>query len=67
MTHNSGIRPSSAISSDDGNNETDVSDFPQDVAAAWANVILDLFDRGVRNSNGEATKRSSTQNRRNAG
>lgn len=33
--------------------DVDVSDFPQEVAAAWANVVLDLFHRGVRKSDGQ--------------
>lgn len=58
MTHNSNTSPSGATSPGDCDREPEYSDFPQDVAAAWANVILDLFDCGVRNSNGETTRNS---------
>ncbi|WP_158545182.1 phage portal protein [Bremerella cremea] len=67
MTKNPGQDRSELNTSNSDDTEPDVTDFPQDVAAAWANVVLDLYEQGVRNSDSGKPKQEPRQKRRKAG
>lgn len=67
MTNKPGRDRAEPNTSNIDDTEPDVTDFPQDVAAAWANVVLDLYERGVRKTDGGKPKQEPRQKRRKAG
>lgn len=67
MTNNPGQDRGESNTSNVGDTEPDVTDFPQDVAAAWANVVLDLYERCVRKTDGGKPEQEPRQKRRKAG
>lgn len=61
MTNNPGQDRGEPNTSNADDTEPDATDFPQDLAVSWANVILDLYERGVRKSVNGMSKQEPPQ------